>query len=244
MTTDDEARLRAILEGLLCAQGEPLSVDRATEIIGDATRRDVVAAFLALREEYERDGRGFRVVEVANGYQMRTAADYAEYVRRLFRARPFRLTRAMLETLAIVAYKQLVTKPEIEAIRGVDVDSTLGTLLERRLIRIAGRKEVPGRPLLYATSREFLEVFGLNSLGDLPTLKELGDLPMTIDAEVDISGATAGGGVADGEALAAVDLGSGSAPTDPGSAGLDEYGAPPPPPESPPGGGNATDAKQ
>lgn len=244
MTMDGGARLRAILEGLLCAQGEPLSVDKATEIIGDTTRRDVVAAFAALGEEYERDGRGFRVVEVANGYQMRTAADYAEYVRRLFRARPFRLTRAMLETLAIIAYKQLVTKPEIEAIRGVDVDSTLGTLLERRLIRIAGRKEVPGRPLLYATSREFLEVFGLNSLGDLPTLKELGDLPMLSDPEVVLPGATAGVGGADGEPLAAVDLGSASAPGEPGSAGLDGNGAPPPPLESPPGGGNATDAEQ
>jgi segregation and condensation protein B len=178
--------LRSLLESLLCATGEPLTVDRAVEVIGGVTRGDVSRVLRELREEYERDGRGFRVAEVAGGFQLRTAPEYIECVRRLFRERPMRLTRAMLETLAIVAYRQPVTRPEIEAIRGVDVDSAVTTLLERKLIRIAGRKDAPGRPLLYATSKEFLEVFALRELSDLPTLKEIGDLPVLSAPEIDL----------------------------------------------------------
>jgi segregation and condensation protein B len=178
--------LRSLLESLLCATGEPLTVDRAVEVIGGVTRGDVSKALRDLREEYERDGRGFRVAEVAGGFQLRTAPEHVECVRRLFRGRPMRLTRAMLETLAIVAYRQPVTRPEIEAIRGVDVESAVSTLLERKLIRMAGRKDAPGRPLLYATSKEFLEVFGLRELSDLPTLKEVGDLPILSVPEIDL----------------------------------------------------------
>ena len=185
---DEQAaqRLRSVLESLLCAHGEPLSVDRAVDVIGDATRAEVVEALRALALEYERERRGFRVAEVGGGYQLRTAPEHAETVRRLFRERPFRLTRAMLETLAIVAYRQLVTKAEIEAIRGVDVDSALGTLLERRLIRVAGRKDAVGRPLLYGTSPEFLEVFGLTNLRELPVLKELGDIEVRGQTQIDL----------------------------------------------------------
>jgi len=178
--------LRAQLESLLCASGEPLSVDRAAEAIGGVTRGEVASTLLALQEEYERDGRGFRVAEIAGGYQLRTASQHTECVRRLLRGRPVRLTRPMLESLAIVAYKEPVTRAEIEAIRGVDVESVLGTLLDRGLIRIAGRKEAPGRPLLYATSREFLEVFGLRQLSELPALKEIGDIEILSAPEIDI----------------------------------------------------------
>src|SRR5439155_12998551 len=103
------------------------------------------------------------------------AAEHAPWVRRLLRERPARLTRPMLETVAIIAYRQPCTRLEIEAVRGVDVDAVLSTLLERRLVRIVGRKEAPGRPLLYATTREFLEVFSLPDLGALPPLRDLGD---------------------------------------------------------------------
>jgi segregation and condensation protein B len=178
--------LHRLLESLLCATGEPLTVDRAVEVIGGVTRGDISTALRELREEYERGGRGFRLAEVAGGFQLRTAPEHVEYVRRLFRGRPMRLTRAMLETLAIVAYRQPVTRPEIEAIRGVDVESAISTLLERKLVRIAGRKDAPGRPLLYATSRDFLEVFGLRELSDLPTLKEIGDLPLLTAPEIDL----------------------------------------------------------
>ena len=109
------ARLQATLESLLCAQGEPLTVERVAEVIGGVTRGEVIQAFSGLQAEYESDGRGLRIAQVAGGYQLRTAPENAEYVRRLLRDRPMRLTRAMLETLAIVAYKQLVTRAEIEA---------------------------------------------------------------------------------------------------------------------------------
>lgn len=181
-----DAGVRAMLESLLCAHGEPLPVDKVVEVLGDVSRSEIERAFSELRDEYEADGRGFRVAQVAGGYQLRTAPEHADCVRRLLRERPIRLTRPMLETLAIVAYKQLVTRAEIEAIRGVDVDSVLSTLLERRLIRVAGRKEAPGRPLLYGTSREFLEVFGLKELADLPTLKELGDIEIRATPEIDL----------------------------------------------------------
>src|SRR5262245_58676526 len=114
-----------------------------------------------------------RLVEVAGGYQFRTAPEHAEWVRRLFQQKPWRLTRPTLETLAIIAYKQPITRAEIEAIRGVDVDSVLASLLSRKLIRIVGRKDVIGRPLLYGTTRQFLEVFGLRDLNGLPALGEL-----------------------------------------------------------------------
>jgi segregation and condensation protein B len=183
--------LQPLLESLLCATGEPLTLDRAVDAIGGVARADVSTALRALAEQYEKDGRGFRLAEIAGGFQLRTAPENIECVRRLFRERPMRLTRAMLETLAIVAYRQPVTRPEIEAIRGVDVDSAVSTLLDRKLVRIAGRKEAPGRPLLYATSKEFLEVFGLRELTDLPTLKEVGDLPIISAPEIDLRSAAA-----------------------------------------------------
>lgn len=195
--------LQPLLESLLCATGEPLTVDRAVDAIGGVARGDITAALRALAEQYEKDGRGFRLAEVAGGFQLRTAPENIECVRRLFRERPMRLTRAMLETLAIVAYRQPATRPEIEAIRGVDVDSAVGTLLERKLIRIAGRKDAPGRPLLYATSKEFLEVFGLRELTDLPTLKEVGDLPVLASPEIDLRNAqTTDAATVDGESTA------------------------------------------
>src|SRR4029453_18005514 len=111
---------------------------------------------------------------IAGGYQLRTLAEHGPWVRRLLGGKPPRLSRPMLETVAIIAYRQPCTKPEIEAIRGVDADAVLSTLLERRMIRIAGRKEAPGRPMLYGTTRDFLEVFGLPDLQALPPLGEQG----------------------------------------------------------------------
>jgi segregation and condensation protein B len=183
----DGRRLRTILESLLCASGEPLTAGKVLDVLEGATRAQIERGMGELQAEYERDGRGFRIAEVAGGYQLRTAAENSEWVRRLFRERAVRLTRPTLETLAIVAYKQPVTRAEVEAIRGVEVDSVLTTLLERRLVRIVGRKEAPGRPLLYATTREFLEVFGLRDLTELPTLKELGELTTLVAPEIDLS---------------------------------------------------------
>ncbi len=170
----DVARLAGIVESLLFASGAPVPLARLIEALDGPDRREVTAALRLLGERYEQEGHGLRLAHVAGGYQLRTPSEHGPWVRRLLGQKPPRLSRPMLETLAIVAYRQPCTKVEIEAVRGVDADAVLTTLMERRLIRIAGRKETPGRPLLYVTSREFLEVFGLPDLQALPPLKELG----------------------------------------------------------------------
>jgi len=174
-------RLDRIIESVLFAAGTPVSLRRLVEILDGPTTREVLAAVRRLLQEYALGRRGIQLREVAGGYQFRTARENAEWVRAVFREKPSRLGRATLETLAIVAYKQPVTRAEIEAVRGVDVDGVLSTLLSRRLIKIEGRKETVGRPLLYGTTAEFLEVFGLKDLNELPSLKELGPAPDTDD---------------------------------------------------------------
>jgi segregation and condensation protein B len=178
---DEAARLVPLLEGLLFAAGAPVPVARLVEALDGPDRRQVLRGLDVLAERLEEEGRGLRVVRVAGGYQLRTLAEHGPWVRRLLGGKPPRLSRAMLETLAIVAYRQPCTKPEIEAIRGVDVDAVLSTLLERRMVRIVGRKEAPGRPILYGTTKEFLEVFSLPDLDALPPLKDLGDLAQALE---------------------------------------------------------------
>ena len=171
----DVGRLAGIVESLLFASGAPVPLARLLEALAGPDRREVTAALRLLAERYEQTGSGLRLVHVAGGYQLRTPSEHGPWVRRLLGQKPPRLSRPMLETLAVVAYRQPCTKIEVEAVRGVDADAVLTTLMERRLIKIAGRKETPGRPLLYVTSRDFLEVFGLPDLQALPPLKELGD---------------------------------------------------------------------
>jgi segregation and condensation protein B len=168
-----DERLLGILESVLFAAGEPLTVARLADVVPGPSRAELRATLGELRARAERDGRGIRLVEVAGGYQFRTDPAHAEWVRRLFQQKPWRLTRATLETLAIIAYKQPITRAEIEAIRGVDADSVLASLLSRKLVKIVGRKDVIGRPLLYGTTRQFLEVFGLRDLAGLPALGEV-----------------------------------------------------------------------
>lgn len=171
-------RLVSILESVLFAAGAPVTIKRLIEILGGPRRgpsKDEVAAAMArLAEEYAPGQRGIQLVEVSGGYQLRTARENAEWVRAIFRERPSRLGRAAMETLAIIAYRQPATRAEIEAVRGVDADAAINTLLSRRLVKIAGRMEAIGRPLLYATTAEFLETFGLKDLAELPSLRELG----------------------------------------------------------------------
>jgi segregation and condensation protein B len=123
--------------------------------------------------EYATPERGVRLAEVAGGYQFRTAAENTEYIRKFVQEKPSKLSRASLETLAIIAYRQPLTKAEIEAVRGVDVDGVLNSLLTKKLVRVMGRKDVPGRPWVYGTTPQFLELFGLNDLGSLPPLPEI-----------------------------------------------------------------------
>ena len=171
-------RLRSVLESLLFAAETPLTVHRLNEVLGEIEKKEIVSVLEELQAEYETAGRGFRLIEVAGGYQMRTPKENADWVKSLFRGRPARISRATLETLAIIAYKQPIIRAEIEAIRGVDVDGVLSTLLERRLVRIVARKDVPGRPFLYGTTTEFLELFNLKDLANLPTLKEMEEMTL------------------------------------------------------------------
>ena len=168
----EEERLKAILESLLFAAGGPVTLAQLVTVLETVPRDSIRLALADLASGYTASGRGLVLEEVANGYQLRTAKEHAFYVRKLLAAKPPRLSRPLLETLAIVAYRQPVTRPEIEQLRGVDCGGVIDTLLERRLIKIGGRKEAPGRPLVYATTPEFLEVFSLKDIGSLPDLEE------------------------------------------------------------------------
>ncbi len=172
----ERAEKRRIVEALLLASPEPIAATRAATLIPGATPTLVRELVSELEGEYREQERAFEIREVAGGYQLRTRSEYAAYLQQLQSQRPLRLSQAALETLSIVAYKQPVTRGEVDGVRGVDSGAVLRTLVERKLIRIAGHREVPGRPMLYATSRRFLEVFGLARLEDLPTLRNLQEL--------------------------------------------------------------------
>ncbi len=176
-TPSGRDRLDCLLESLLLAAGDPLPVRRMVDVLGGPKSKEVRAALERLMTEYSGPERGIHLIEVSGGFQFRTAPDSAKVVQTLLREKPGRLGRAALETLSIVAYKQPVTRGDVEAIRGVDADSAINTLLSKRLIKIDGRKETVGRPLLYSTTPEFLEIFGLKDLKELPTLKEIGPVP-------------------------------------------------------------------
>jgi segregation and condensation protein B len=170
-----EARARTVVETLLFLAERPLSAEELRAATGLEPAR--IARALDQISGHHRDGiSGVVLHEVAGGWQLRTSPDNADFARRFLRVKPQRLTRAALETLAIVAYRQPVTRPEIEEIRGVDCGAVLKALLERRLLKILGKKEEPGRPILYGTTREFLEFFSLKDLASLPTLREFHEL--------------------------------------------------------------------
>lgn len=167
--------LKPIIEALIFASPEPLTPKALFRLLESEPREDVQAALDSLRKDYDRPG-GIELVEVAGGYQIVTRPELHEWVRRLFKERTTqRLSVQALETLAVIAYKQPVTGPEIAEIRGVNTAGVLGTLIERHLVKIAGRKRVVGRPFLYATTREFLIRFGLNDLTDLPKIEDMAE---------------------------------------------------------------------
>lgn len=166
----------AILEALLFVAEEPLPLAKLQEILADAAPAETDASLRDLAVRLENEGRGLMVQEVAGGFRLTTRPDVHAWIQKLQQVKPTRLSRAALETLAIIAYRQPVTRAEIEAIRGVAVDGVLRTLLERELVRMMGRKAEAGRPMLYGTSQQFLEHFGLRELGDLPTLREINEL--------------------------------------------------------------------
>ena len=172
-----ERELRGIVESLLFVSPEPLSVQRLVAIMGDVTKADVAQALRGLGEELEQEGRGVRLVEIAGGFRLVTKQEYATWIKRLDKTKSAaKLSRSALESLAIIAYKQPIVRSEIEEIRGVETSGVVRTLLERKLVRIVGRKEVPGRPIMYGTTKFFLEHFGLNDLTQLPPLREFTEL--------------------------------------------------------------------
>lgn len=170
--------IRSIIESLLFVADGPLSVQRVGEVLEGVPRDMIQSALKELEAELDAGNRGVHLVEVAGGYQLRTPKTNADWVKKFLGGRPARMGKATLETLAIIAYRQPITKAEIEAIRGVDVDGVIGTLLERNLIRAVARKDVPGRPFLYGTTPEFLQLFNLKDLSELPTLKEMDEISL------------------------------------------------------------------
>jgi segregation and condensation protein B len=189
--TDDQpaarvgsAELKPILEALIFASPEPLTPKQIFKLLDNEPKEDVEAALRELKADYERPG-GLQMVEVAGGYQIVTRSDLHEWVRRLFHERTTqKLTVQALETLAVIAYRQPVTALEITEIRGTTSSSgVLNTLLERHLIKIVGRKQVVGRPFMYATTKEFLIRFGLNDINDLPKVEDMAEA-LGLDAPI------------------------------------------------------------
>jgi segregation and condensation protein B len=180
------AELKSILEALIFASPEPLTPKAMFKLLDTEPKEDVQAALAELKQDYDRPG-GLQLVEVAGGYQIVTRSDLHDWVRKLFHERSTqRLTVQALETLAVIAYKQPITALEVTEIRGVNTAGVLNTLLERGLIKIVGRKQVVGRPFLYATTREFLIRFGLNDLNDLPKVEDMAealglDVPILVE---------------------------------------------------------------
>jgi segregation and condensation protein B len=172
---DDSAK-RRIVEAVILGTAEPISAQRVAGVVPYAKPGKIKKLVEELNAEYVEQGRAFEIVEVAGGYQMRTLPEFAPQLQQIQPQRPLRLSKAALETLAIVAYKQPGTRAEIEYVRGVESGAVLKSLLDRHLVKIVGQKEVPGRPMLYGTTKRFLEVFGLKSVKDLPTLREIEEL--------------------------------------------------------------------
>jgi len=171
--------LNSIIESLLFVAEEPLTVDKLRNILETVEGKEIRQTLQDLSEEYEQRGGGFRLQEVAGGWQIRSRPEYHEWIKRMLQPSPQRLSRAALETLAVIAYKQPIIRADIEHIRGVDCGGVLRQLMERKIIRVLGRKEIAGRPLIYATTKLFLEMFDLKDLNDLPTPKEIADFGST-----------------------------------------------------------------
>ena len=202
MLTDET--LKAVIEGILYVAPEPVTLDAIVKSLGGEERERVKATLQALTEDYERAEHGMQIRQIAGGYKFSTKPEHHEVLRKFVRSLkpPIRLSKPALETLAVIAYRQPVTLPEIDAIRGVDCGGVIHTLLERKLVVTAGRKNVVGRPILYRTSRDFLVHFGLKDVSELPSLKEFEEMARQ----------------ALGSELTLMEMGAGSEPSAPAEA--------------------------
>jgi segregation and condensation protein B len=172
-------RLKCIIECLIFASDIPLTVERIRQVLEDLQPRQIRGLVEDLMEDYRTKPRGIYIREVAHGFQLCTKPEFAPLVHQMRKSKPYHLTQPTLETLAIVAYKQPVTKAEVELVRGVDCSGVMKSLMDKKLVAIQGRKEVVGRPFLYVTTPKFLEVFGLETLASLPTIEEIKQLSDT-----------------------------------------------------------------
>jgi segregation and condensation protein B len=173
----DDLQLKSAIEAILFVAGNPVSLDRLKGLFEEVEEERISSQLAALRQEYEDRGAGIMLADVAGGYQLATRPENAAWIRRFRSVKvSSKLSRPALETLAIVAYKQPITRTEVEAIRGVNIGGIMRNLMERRLVKIVGKKDVPGKPMMYGTTPEFLQYFGLMDLSALPTLKEFQEL--------------------------------------------------------------------
>lgn len=172
-----EDNVKSVIEALLFACEKPLAIEQVRKVLDNMEGSVIRGVLEELKSEYEQGNRGMRIIEIAGGFQMVASAGFSPFLKKLFKDRNTeKLSKPALETLAIIAYKQPVTRQEIELLRNVNVDGVMKSLLDKSLIRIAGRKKIPGRPFVFGTTRQFLEYFGLNSLEELPKMEEFSNL--------------------------------------------------------------------
>ena len=169
----DDFDVRPVLETLFFVSDSPIRLETLVEILPETNKEQILEGIRQIQAAYEDSSKGIELIEIAGGYQFRTKPIWAGWVARLKKTKAVKLSQAALETLAIISYRQPVIRPTIEEIRGVDSGSVVHTLLEKGLIKLMGRKDLPGRPMVYGTTKTFLELFGLKDLSDLPTLKEI-----------------------------------------------------------------------
>ena len=185
----EDQQLKSAIEALLFISGSPLSVDRLKGLFEETTKEQVEAQLESLKQDYASRGAGVMLSEVAGGWQLATCPEQAAWIRMFKTVKvSTKLSRPALETLAIIAYRQPITRTEIEAVRGVNIGGIIRNLMERRLVKIVGKKDVPGKPMMYGTSMDFLQYFGLKDLSSLPTLKEFQELEAGEEAMVDAAG--------------------------------------------------------
>ena len=183
----EENNLKSAIEALIFASEKPITLEQIKKVLGDLDTLSINKIITELKNDYQTQNRGLRVVEIAGGFVMTTCSNFAPFLRKLFKNRySDKLSKPALESLAIIAYKQPLTKAEIESLRNVNVDGVMKSLVDKNLIRICGRKKVPGRPFVFGTTREFLEHFGLKSLQDLPKMEDFTGLAQEKEAQIDI----------------------------------------------------------
>ena len=173
----EDQQLKSALEALLFVSGNPLSMDKLKNVFDETTAEQIDMQLAVLRQDYDDRNSGIMLAEVAGGYQLATRPEHFGWIRKFKAVKvSTRLSKPALETLAIVAYKQPITRTEVEMVRGVNIGGIMRNLMERRLVKIVGKKDVPGKPMMYGTSQDFLQYFGLKDLSALPTLKEFQEL--------------------------------------------------------------------